>query len=198
MQWRRAPSPRMTKANLKKAELRIWRITQKTKSKKVALCLPNVKAVRFYLFVIFCVAMIFSCWGSFQRYVFWLKLILWEGGDENDVVDNEKMIVNLMMMMEEDQIWCSLSNVSESMVKWLLPTGYLHVSNALWMHHTLFALQCTFFKHTLQKRSVILPMHAQKQAGLKCNSSFQDSTSELRTQQIGNVLTHQMENRMYY
>lgn len=69
MQRRRAPSPRMTKAksNLKKAELRIWRITQKQKSKKVALCLPSVKAVRFYLFVIFCVAMIFSCWGSFQR-----------------------------------------------------------------------------------------------------------------------------------
>jgi len=63
----------------------------KQKSKKVALCLPNVKAVRFYLFVIFCVAMIFSCWGSFQREVFWLKLILWRsggGGGDDDVVDD--------------------------------------------------------------------------------------------------------------
>lgn len=78
MLLQRSTSPRMTEAkshhNLKKAELRVWRITQKQKSKKVALCLPNVKAVRFYLFVIFCVAMIFSCWGSFQREVFWLKL----------------------------------------------------------------------------------------------------------------------------
>lgn len=91
MQQRRAPSPRMTKAksNLKKAELRVWRITQKQKSKKVALCLSNVKAVRFYLFVIFCVAMIFSCWGSFQRYVFWLKLILWGSG----VDDNYKIVI---------------------------------------------------------------------------------------------------------
>lgn len=38
--------------------------------KKVALCLPSAKAVRFLLFVIFCVAMIFSCWGEFPAWSF--------------------------------------------------------------------------------------------------------------------------------
>lgn len=120
------PSPRMTnaKSHLMKAELRVWRITQKQKSKKVALCLPNVKAVRFYLFVIFCVARIFSCWGSFQREVFWLKLILW--GSDDGVDDYEVPIVTLtrrMAMVPRWKIWfvtSSLFNVSE---KQQLPTG---------------------------------------------------------------------------
>lgn len=106
MPLQRPLSPRMTKAkfNLKKAELRVWRITQKQKSKKVTLCLPNTKAVRFYLFVIFCVAMIFSCWGSFQQ-VFWLKLILTaSGGDDDvDVVDDLKS--DYYFDNEEDLIW---------------------------------------------------------------------------------------------
>lgn len=51
-------------------------------------------------------------------------------------------------------------------MEWLLPTGYLHILNALPMHHTLFALQCNFLKLILQVKYV-LQMHAQKQAGFK-------------------------------
>lgn len=86
----RPPSPRMTKAksNLTKAEIRVWRITQKQKSKRLLFAFLSKRAVRFYLFVIFCVAMIFSCWGSFQREVFWLKLIVWESAGDDDVVND--------------------------------------------------------------------------------------------------------------
>jgi len=58
--------------------------------------------------------MIFSCWGSFQREVFWLKLIL-RGGDVGDDVDDE-MIVTLMMMTRRKTSFgiSSLFNVCES------------------------------------------------------------------------------------
>lgn len=40
------------------------------------------------------------------------------------------------------------------------------------MHHTSLALQCTFFKHILQIKTVLQQMHAQKQAGNKMQLLF--------------------------
>lgn len=79
MQWRRTPSPRMTKTNLKKKQNRM---KNKTKILKGCSLPPSERAANFYLFVIFCVAMMFSCWGSFQREVFWLKRITWWSNDD--------------------------------------------------------------------------------------------------------------------
>lgn len=167
MRQRRPPSPRTTKSNLMKAELRVWRITQKQKSKKVALCLPNVRAVRFYLFVIFCVAMIFSCWGSFQREVFWLKLTLW-GSDDDD--DDEKWLLpwwwwggrfdllhlHYFMEVKQRRDECSQLDFYAFKLHCQCATLYLHC-NALSLN--------TFWKSVLQ-------MHAQKQAGFKMQPEF--------------------------
>lgn len=61
-----------------------------------------MKAVRFYLFVIFCVAMIFSCWGSFQREVFWLKLTLYYAQVMTMLTTTVMMMLMLLMFMKSD------------------------------------------------------------------------------------------------
>lgn len=52
------------------------------------------------------------------------------------------------------------------------------------MRHTLYASQCTLFKHTLQMKSVLLQMHAQKeQGGFENATLLFNSTSALKTPQ---------------
>lgn len=69
--------------------MKIYDQPQKNKNlKKVALCLPSVKAVRFLLFVIFCVAMIFSCWGEFPAWSF----LAHTKSDDDD--DDGMMMIN--------------------------------------------------------------------------------------------------------
>lgn len=109
-----------------KEELGKWK--KKQKSKKVALWLPRAKAVRFYLFVIFCVAMIFSCWGEFPAWRFlaqahilrtwwWCCCLLMILKHDCDA-DDEKELISIIFCDVTWKVW-------QLVIKH--PTGKMHI-----------------------------------------------------------------------
>lgn len=160
--------------------------------------------------------MIFSCWGSFQREVFWLKLTLYYAQVMTMLTTTVMMMLMLLMFMRSDSyrdgddvevddfiwyiftIWCKTGGGMNA-PNWIF-THLKFQKKRMHCQCAVLYLHCNalfFFRHILQMKSV-LQMHAQKDNQVyKCNSCFRHDPSVLRTQQRRNVLTHWMDNRMY-